>query len=69
MHQAGLVEDPVMILVDQLDALSLTLSRDQTTLSILLSTIARLRNVKRVRILTSCRTFDLHNDPTVQRTC
>ena len=57
------VENPVIVLVDQLDALSMTLSRDQSTLSILLSTIARLRDIKRVRILASCRTYDLHSDP------
>ncbi len=49
-------------LLDQLDALSLTLTRDQRTLSVVLSTLARLREIPNVRILASCRTFDLHND-------
>ncbi|CAG0935133.1 hypothetical protein TFLX_03965 [Thermoflexales bacterium] len=56
-------EGQVVVLIDQLDALSLALSRDQTTLSILLSTLAHLRYLNGVRILVSCRTFDLHSDP------
>jgi hypothetical protein len=52
-----------VVLLDQLDALSLSLSRDQTTLDIMLSTLTRLRNLDNVRIVVSCRTFDLNNDP------
>jgi hypothetical protein len=52
-----------VVLLDQLDALSLSLSRDQATLDVMLSTLARLRNLDNVRILASCRTFDLNNDP------
>jgi hypothetical protein len=56
-------EGPVVVLLDQLDALSLTLSRDQTTLDVMLSTLNRLRDLDNVRIIASCRTFDLNNDP------
>jgi len=56
-------EGPVVVLLDQLDALSLTLSRDQATLDVMLSTLARLRDLDGVRIVASCRTFDLNNDP------
>lgn len=56
-------EGSVIVLLDQLDALSLTLSRDQATLDVMLSTLARLRELDNVRILASCRTFDLNNDP------
>lgn len=55
--------DLVVVILDQLDALSLALSRDQATLYVMLSTLTRLRNVERVRIVASCRTFDLNNDP------
>lgn len=51
-----------VVLLDQLDALSLTLTRDQATLDVVLSTLARLREISNVRIIASCRTFDLHND-------
>ena len=56
-------EGLVVVLLDQLDALSLTLSRDQTTLDVMLSTLSRLRDLGNVRIIASCRTFDLNNDP------
>lgn len=56
-------EGLVVVLLDQLDALSLTLSRDQTTLDVMLSTLNRLRDLDNVRIIASCRTFDLNNDP------
>lgn len=57
------VEGRFVVLLDQLDALSLTLTRDQAALSVMLSTLARLREMENVRIIASCRTFDLHNDP------
>ncbi|MGA9349326.1 MAG: ATP-binding protein [Anaerolineae bacterium] len=56
-------EGPFVVVLDQLDALSLALSRDQTTLDMMLSTLARLRDINGVRIVASCRTFDLNNDP------
>jgi hypothetical protein len=56
-------ERPVVILLDQLDALSLALSRDQATLDLVLSLLARLRDYEHVRIIASCRSFDLNNDP------
>ena len=56
-------EGTFVVLLDQLDALSLSLTRDQTTLALILSTLARLSDLENVRIVASCRTFDLHNDP------
>jgi hypothetical protein len=50
-------------IVDQLDALSLTLSREQGALDVMLDTIARLRGIAGVRIIAACRTFDLNTDP------
>jgi len=52
-----------VVLMDQLDALSLSLSADQATLDVLLSMLSRLQNFPNVRILASCRLFDLNNDP------
>ena len=51
------------VLLDQLDALSLTLSRNQATLDVMLRTLSHLRTMPNVRIVASCRTFDLNNDP------
>lgn len=56
-------EDLFVVLLDQLDALSLALSRDQATLDVMLSTLARLRDIENVRIIASCRVFELKNDP------
>jgi hypothetical protein len=52
-----------VVLMDQLDALSMNLSRDQATLSVMLSTLATLRTIENVRVISSCRTFDLNHDP------
>lgn len=57
----------VVVLVDQIDALSLTLSRDQKALDVMLDTVARLRRISNVRVLVSCRAFDLNNDPKLRR--
>lgn len=56
-------EAPVVIIIDQIDALSLALSHDQRALDIILATVARLKELPNVRVLISCRTFDLHSDP------
>lgn len=53
----------VVLLLDQIDALSLSLARDQKALDVVLEFIARARLVSGVRVLISCRIFDLHNDP------
>jgi hypothetical protein len=57
----------VIILIDQIDALSLSLARDQMALNIVLELIARLRLIPGVRVLISCRTFDYHTDPQLKR--
>jgi hypothetical protein len=50
-------------ILDQLDALSLTLSRDQATLDLMLDIVSRLRGIPSARVIASCRTFDLNTDP------
>ena len=53
----------VVVILDQLDALSLALTRDQVTLDIIIGLVNRLREIENVRVIISCRTFDLNNDP------
>ncbi|MGB5050439.1 MAG: hypothetical protein WBO46_15955 [Caldilineaceae bacterium] len=53
----------VVILIDQIDALSLSLAHDQSTLDITLDFVARLRRIPNVRVLLSCRIFDRNTDP------
>jgi hypothetical protein len=49
--------------MDQLDALSMNISRDQPTLDVMLNTLTVLREIENVKIISSCRTFDLNHDP------
>ncbi|MCA9997810.1 MAG: ATP-binding protein, partial [Anaerolineales bacterium] len=56
-----------VVLLDQLDALSLSLSRDQALLTLLLGTLKRLCNLENVRLIASCRTFDYDNDPYISQ--
>ena len=56
----------VVLLVDQIDALSLSLSANRTPLRSLLSLIRRLANIPHVRVVISCRPYDLEYDPELQ---
>lgn len=56
----------VVLLVDQIDALSLSLSANRTPLRSLLCLIRRLANIPRVRVVISCRPYDLEYDPELQ---
>jgi hypothetical protein len=51
------------VVIDQIDALSLSLARDQRALNIALDLVARLRRIPGVTVLISCRTFDRKSDP------
>ena len=53
----------VVFLIDQIDALSLTLAHDEKALNVLLDVVAKLRRIPNVSILISCRLFDLNSDP------
>jgi len=57
----------VAVLIDQIDALSLSLAHDQNTLDIVLDFIARLRHIPNLRILISCRLFDRNSDRRIQQ--
>ncbi len=59
---------PVVVLIDQIDALSLTLlARDQRAIDLMLGLVARLRLIPGVRLVIACRTFDRNTDPRLKR--
>lgn len=53
----------VVLLVDQIDALSLSLSSNRTPLRSLLQLIEKIKNIPHVRVVISCRPYDLEYDP------
>ncbi|MGV2966070.1 hypothetical protein NST33_24960 [Paenibacillus sp. FSL L8-0435] len=57
------VSKPFVVLIDQIDALSLSIAHDQQALNMTLDLISRLRSIPNVRILISCRKFDFESDP------
>lgn len=57
---------PVVILLEQVDALSLSMTRDPYALEVIARVVERLRGLFNVRVLLSCRTFDLNTTPTLR---
>lgn len=55
----------MVVIVDQIDALSLSLSSDRTPLSSLATFIKDISCIPNVRVLVSCREFDLEYDNTL----
>lgn len=53
----------VVLLIDQIDALSLSLSSNRTPLRSLLKLIERIQSIENVRVVISCRPYDLEYDP------
>lgn len=53
----------VVLLIDQIDALSLSLSSNRTPLRSLLKLIDQIQNIHHVRVVISCRPYDLEYDP------
>lgn len=53
----------VVLLVDQIDALSLSLSSNRTPLRSLLRLIGNIDTIPNVRVVISCRPYDLEYDP------
>lgn len=53
----------VVLLIDQIDALSLSLSSNRTPLRSLIRLIEQTKNIPHVRIVISCRPYDLEYDP------
>lgn len=56
-------KEQVAILIDQLDALSLTMSSNQKTINLILEFIEQLKYISNVKIIVSIREYDLKNDP------
>jgi len=56
----------VVLLVDQIDALSLTLSSNRKPLRSILRFIENIQGLDRVRIVVSCRPYDLEYDPSLE---
>lgn len=57
----------VAVLIDQIDALSLSMAHNQATLDVVLDFVARLRRIPNLRIVISCRIFDRNNDQRLQQ--
>ena len=57
----------VILLIDQIDALSLSLSSNRTPLRSLLELINRIQNIPNVRVVISCRPYDLEYDPLLNK--
>ena len=53
----------VVLLVDQIDALSLSLSSNRTPLRSILNLIEQVRSIPHVRVVISCRPYDIEYDP------
>ncbi|QEG40822.1 phosphorylase family protein [Roseimaritima ulvae] len=59
--------EPVVVLVDQLDALANTVDLTSSRLNELLAFIARCSRVPNVHVISSCRNFDFSYDPRFRR--
>ncbi len=56
-------KEKVIVLIDQLDALSLTMSSNQKVINIILGFIEQLKYISNVKVIVSIREYDLKNDP------
>lgn len=52
-----------VVIFDQLDALSIIMSKDREAINAYFNLISQLSRIKELRIILSCRTFDLKYDP------
>ena len=59
-------KEPVL-LIDQIDALSKTLSADRKPISLLDTLIGDVLKIKKTRVIVSCRPFDLDFDPLLKK--
>lgn len=57
----------IVLLIDQIDALSLSLSSNRTPLRSLLKLIQRVQVIPNVRVVISCRPYDLEYDPILEQ--
>ena len=56
-----------VLIIDQLDALSLTFSRNQECLNTIIDLIGRAISIPNVRVVVSCRAFDRRFDPILKQ--
>ncbi|WP_373030938.1 NACHT domain-containing NTPase [Sulfurovum sp.] len=56
-------KEKVIVLIDQLDALSLTMSSNKKVINIILEFIEQLKYIANVKVIVSIREYDLKNDP------
>lgn len=56
-------KEKVIVLIDQLDALSLTMSSNHKVINIIFGFIEQLKYISNVKIIVSIREYDLKNDP------
>lgn len=57
------LENGLVVIIDQLDALSLSMAHDESALNLTLDLIFRLHTIPKIRVLISCRNFDYESDP------
>lgn len=56
----------VVVILDQIDALSLSLSANRTPLESISRFIKQIEGIERVRVIASCRDFDINNDVSIK---
>ena len=56
-----------VLIIDQLDALSLTFSRNQACMDTIIGLIGRASSIQGVRVVVSCRSFDRKFDPKLRQ--
>lgn len=59
----------VVVIIDQIDALSLSLSSDRTPLISIVKFIQDLNEINGVRVIVSCRDYDIDYDPILSGLC
>ena len=57
------IKEKIIVLIDQLDALSLTMSSNKKVINIILEFIEQLKYILNVKVVVSIREYDLKNDP------
>jgi len=70
LHQSIMVlsqKEPLTIIIDQLDALSLTLSSNRDALNYMLEFIESLKGRDNINLVLSVREYDLNNDPLLKQ--
>lgn len=63
IKDAVLKKKRVVLLIDQIDALSLSLSSNRTPIRSIFKLITAIKNIAHVRVVISCRPYDLEYDP------